>query len=144
ATFDACQDVLNGRNRRTGQPEHPYSGGLFTCAHCGHVITGERIRRRLKDGGVREHSYYRCANNKPGRDHPTVRWKAEDLEQAIVDDLARMRIPTPEIATWFRTTLRDAVDDLTSCQRRQATALAKRKSEFVTMRDRLLNAYLAG
>jgi site-specific DNA recombinase len=66
ATFDACQDVMNGRNRRTGKPEHPLAGGLLRCEFCGQAITGERIRRKLKGGGVREHLYYRCANNHPG------------------------------------------------------------------------------
>src|SRR5262245_52873370 len=35
ATFGACQDVLSGKNRRTGAPEHPLAGGLFQCAYCG-------------------------------------------------------------------------------------------------------------
>jgi hypothetical protein len=135
---------LAGKNRRTGKPEHPLAGGLFTCAYCGQLITGERIRRKLRDGGVREHIYYRCANNHPGPDHPTVRWKADVLEQAVVDDLASMRLPSPEIATWFRTALQAAVTDLTAHRRRQATTLAKRKAELATMQDRLLNAYLAG
>jgi len=144
ATFDACQDVLNGRNRRTGSPELPLAGGLFQCAYCGQSITGERIRRKLKDGGVREHTYYRCANNHPGPDHPRVRWKGDDLEQAVVDDLAQMRLATPEIAAWFRTELGAAVTDLTAYRRRQSKSLAKRKTELATMQDRLLNAYLAG
>ncbi len=143
-TFEACQDVLHGRNRRTGSPNHSLAGGLLTCAYCGQSITGERIRRKLKGGGVREHIYYRCANNHPSPDHPTVRWKSHDLEQAIVDDLARMRLPSPEVATWFRSTLESAISDLTAYRRRQATALAKRTSELATMQDRLLNAYLAG
>ena len=143
-TFDACQDILNGKNRRTGCPEHALAGGLFQCAYCGQSITGERIRRKLKGGGVREHIYYRCANNRPGPDHPTVRWKAEVLEQAVVDDLASLRLPTPEIATWFRSALQAAVLDVTSHQRRQAAALTKRKAELAAMQDRLLNAYLAG
>ena len=144
ATFDACQNILNGRNRRTGSPDIPLAGSLFQCAFCGQSITGERIRRKLKDGGVREHIYYRCANNHPGPKHPRVRWKRDDLEQAIVDDLERLRMPTPAIATWFRTALEAALLDLTAYQRRQATALAKRKSELASMQDRLLNAYLAG
>ncbi len=142
--FEACQDVLHGRNRRTGKPEHPFAGGLLQCAYCGQSITGERIRRKLKGGGVREHLYYRCANNHPGPEHPTVRWTAEELEQAIVADLATMRLPTPEVAAWFRTTLQDALVDLTDYRRRQATMLQKRRSELATMQDRLLNAYLAG
>lgn len=144
ATFDACQGVLNGRNRRTGTPELPLTGGLFRCEYCGQSITGERIRRKLKGGGVREHIYYRCANNHPDPDHPTVRWKADDLERAIVDDLAKMRMTTPEIASWFRTELCAAVNDLTAYRRRQAGSLAKRKTELANMQDRLLNAYLTG
>jgi site-specific DNA recombinase len=61
-TFDLCQDILHGKNRRTTMVEHPLAGGLFKCAHCGQSITGERIRRKLKSGGVREHLYYRCAS----------------------------------------------------------------------------------
>ena len=26
-TFQACQDILKGRSRRTGKPEHPCAGG---------------------------------------------------------------------------------------------------------------------
>jgi hypothetical protein len=103
-----------------------------------------RPRSKLRDGGINEHVYYRCANNHPGPDHPKVRWKADDLEQAVFDDLAAMRMPSPEIAAWFRTALQTAVTDLTAHRRRHATALAKRKSELATMQDRLLNAYLAG
>jgi DNA invertase Pin-like site-specific DNA recombinase len=144
ATFDACQDVLNGRNRRTSTVDHPLAGGLFRCEYCGQAITGERIRRKLKGGGVREHTYYRCSNNHPAPDHPRVRWKSEDIEKAIVEDLDKMRFATPEIAAWFRSELCSAVTDLTAYRRRQATSLAKRKTELVTMQDRLLNAYLAG
>ena len=144
ATFDACQDVLNGKNRRTGAPEHPLAGGLFRCAFCGQSITGERIRRKLRGGGIREHIYYRCANNHPGPEHPTVRWKTEDLEQAVVDDLASLRLPTPEIALWFRSALEAAVLDVTANQRRQTASLARRQTEVAVMQDRLLNAYLAG
>jgi site-specific DNA recombinase len=144
ATFDACQDILGGKNRRTGCPEHALAGGLFQCAYCGQSITGEHIRRKLQGGGIREHIYYRCANNHPGPDHPTVRWKAEDLEQAVVDDLASLRLPTPEIALWFRSALQAAVLDVTANQRRQAASLAKRKAELAGMQDRLLNAYLSG
>jgi site-specific DNA recombinase len=143
-TFDRCQNILHGRNRRTGNPEFPLAGGLITCAFCGQSMTGERIRRKLKSGGVREHIYYRCANNAPGPGHPTVRWKSHELEQAIVEDLSQLRLPTPEFAAWFRLALEDSLTDLLSHQRRRAAALAKRKSELVAMQDRLLNAYLAG
>lgn len=144
ALFERCQDVLHGRNRRTGKPEIPLSGGLLVCAHCGSAITGERIRRRLNGGGVREHLYYRCANNRPEPDHPRVRWRADELEQAIVNDLATLVLPSREIAAWFRTTLKAALDDISATQYRQRQALLKRQSELAAMKDRLLTAHLAG
>ncbi len=143
-TFDACQRILNGKNRRTGNPDIPLSGGLFRCACCGQSITGERIRRRLRSGGVNDHVYYRCANNRPGPNHPRIRWRAEDLDQAVVDDLARLRLPSQEVAEWFRAALSAAFVDTDEYERRQAAAMKKRRSELAGMQDRLLNAYLAG
>lgn len=85
-----------------------------------------------------------CANNHPDPDHSVVRWKANDLEAANVEDLAHLSLPTPLIDAWVRTALQAAVLDLTAYHRRQAKALAKRKSELAAMQDCLLNAYLAG
>jgi site-specific DNA recombinase len=142
--FDACQDVLNGRNRRTGSPQLALSGGLLRCAHCGFAITGERIRRRLRGGVVNEHVYYRCANNHPESSHPKVRWRADDLEEAIARDLSGLRIECPEVRGLVRRTLDEAFTDAVQYQRRQAAALARRRSELAAMHDRLLSAFLTG
>lgn len=144
ATLDTCQNILRGKNRRIGAPEHAFAGGLFRCAYCGQSITGERIRRKLRSGGVREHQYYHCANNHPGADHPRVRWKSVDLEKAVIDDLARLRLPSPQIASWFRAALQAALSDVTTYQRRQVTSLERKRSELAKMQDRLLNDYLGG
>ena len=67
-------------------------------------MTGERIRKKLKTGGFNEHIYYRCANNHPDSDHPKVRWRAKDLEDAVTKDLQTLRL-APEYAAWFRKAL---------------------------------------
>lgn len=146
ATFQACQDILAGKNRKKAavKPDHPLAGGLLRCEHCGALITGETIRRKLRGGGVRKHVYYRCANNLRDSDHPPVRWKAADLEEAIVADLEKLRLPTPEIADWFRKSLHSAFADISTIQRDQTKTLHKRKSELAGMEDRLLNTFLAG
>lgn len=145
ATFLLCQDVLNGKNRRAAPLVNmPLSGGLLTCRHCGAFITGERINRKLKGGGVRVHDYYRCANNHPDDDHPTVRWRAEDLEDAIVADLANFKVPDDEIVGWFRASLQSSFADISDLQRNRRVAQAKRRAELVAMNDRLLNAFLGG
>jgi hypothetical protein len=143
-TFELCQDILQGRNRRTGNPEVPMSGGVLRCAYCGFALTGERIRRRLKDGGIREHLYYRCANNYKPADHPVLRWRAEDLEEAILQDLDSMKMPSAEIAGWFKESLRAVFADAEALTRQQRQMLTKRKTELGHMQDRLLNGYLAG
>ena len=142
-TFEVCQDVLAGRNRRTGNPEHLFAGGLIRCARCGFAMTGERIRRQLRGGGVNEHTYYRCGNNHPDDGHPVVRWREENIEQALLTDFATIRLPDDAI-TWFRDSLRAAFDDVHQLQRQQKQLLGKRKAELAAMQDRLLNGYLTG
>ncbi|MCY2932480.1 MAG: recombinase family protein [Planctomycetota bacterium] len=142
--FQACQEALAGKNRRTRDTiTSPLAGGLFRCSHCGHGITAELIRRRLRRGGVREHLYYRCANNNPGADHPKVRWRAEDIEGAVYKDLAAMKL-NPEEAAWFRQTLAQAFSDVAQTQERRRQALLKRRGELTGAKDRLLSAFLNG
>ena len=142
--FDQCQAILAGKNRRFRKADHSYAGGLFRCAYCGQSLTGERIRRRLRGGEVREHLYYRCANNHRGPDHPPVRWSAEKLEQAVLDELDKLRLPTAELQDWFREALVAAFADVTSHHRRQTQAVDKRRSDLKGQQDRLLNGYLNG
>ena len=142
-TFQACQDILAGRNRRTGNPDIPYSGGLFRCAYCGAAVTGEMIRRRLASGAVNVHVYYKCWNAaEPG--HPDVRWRLDDLEAAFEEVLGALVLPSTEVAAWFREALQAAFADITEHQGRQRQALTKRRTELKTMQDRLLTAYLEG
>ena len=143
-TFEACQDILTGRNRRTGNPDIMLSGCVLRCAVCGYAITGEQIRRKLKNGGRNIHIYYKCSNIYKPKDHPTVSWREEDLEAAILKDLDSMRMPSPEIADWFRDALAEAFSDVSSAQGQRKKMLTKRKSELANMKDRLLNGYIAG
>ncbi len=108
------------------------------------MITGERIRRKLKGGGVRQHTYYRCANNKPGDDHPTVRWREADLEDAIVAELDAMRLPDGETAEWFRRTITGAFGQLRGDKNHQKRVLARKKAEVEKQSERLLSLYLDG
>ncbi len=144
ATFEACQDILHGRNRRTGNPGLAYAGGLFQCEHCGAGITGERIRRKQRDGSIREHIYYRCGNNNPAEDHPTLRWRESDLETAIIEHLDAFRFPSEETATWFRETLEATFNDKQQVERHRRRMLGKRRTELANMQERLLNTHLTG
>lgn len=143
-TFDACQEVLKGRNRRSSTPELPYQGGVFRCAHCGAMMTGERIVRRHNDGSEARHVYYRCANNAPPPEHPKVRWKAADLEAAVIAELETLRIHDEGHAQLIRNTLKAAFADVAKAEADRRRVLSKRHSELKGRLDRLLNAYLEG
>ena len=140
-TFETCQGILKGKNRRISKTNIPLSGGLFRCAFCGQAMTGEVIRKKLKNGGVNEHIYYRCANNNPDSDHPKVRWRAKDLEDAVVEDFQSLRL-APEYADWFRKALTAAFANIGETTAKQRKSLNKRKSEVQGMQEKLLNAYL--
>ena len=142
-TFEICQELLSGKNHRIGKSGIPLSGGLFRCAFCGQAMTGERTRKKLKAGGFNEHIYYRCANNHPDSDHPKVRWRAKELEDAVTKDLQTLRL-APEYAAWFRKALAAAFTNIGETTARQQKALQKRKSEIEGMQEKLLNAYLGG
>lgn len=142
--FRTCHDILNGKNRRGRSADTPLAGGVLRCAYCGFAITGERIRRKLANGQVNEHIYYRCGNNHKPDGHPKVRWRHEDVDAAILSDLQTLQIKRADFRQVVRSTLAASCQDLSNHQNRQRTTLAKRQSELQGMLDRLLNAYLAG
>jgi len=144
ATFDACQDILNGRNRRTGNPDIAYSGGILRCAYCDFAMTGELIRRKLNNGGCNTHVYYRCGNSHPDKGHPKVRWREADIEHAIIREFEALRMPNKATSDWFRDAVEAAFDDVGSATATRRKMVTKRHTELVNMQDRLLNGYLAG
>ena len=73
-----------------------------------------------------------------------MRWREADLEQAILDDLAGLRMPSEEIAEWFRVSVKAAFADVDELQRHRRQSLAKRKTDLANMKDRLLNGFLSG
>ena len=73
-----------------------------------------------------------------------MRWREADLEQAILDDLASLRMPSEEIAEWFRVSVKAAFADVDELQRHRRQSLAKRKTDLANMKDRLLNGFLSG
>ncbi len=143
-TFEACQEALKGRNRRSSTPDLPYQGGVFRCALCGAMMTGERIVRRHIDGTEARHFYYRCANNAPPPNHPVVRWKAAKLEEAVVAELEAMRIHDKGHAQLIRDTLKAAFADVVKIDADRRRVLAKLRSELKGRLDRLMNVYLDG
>lgn len=142
--FERCQNILKGKNRRTGNPEILFSGGILRCAYCGSAMVGECIRRKLRSGGCNIHIYYRCTNNKPSADHPKVRWKEEDIEAAIKSELRHIQMPNQEIRDWARNAIQAFTADTQAAKSDRRKMLRKRKTELATMQNKLLDSFLAG
>lgn len=142
--FERCQDLLKGKNRRLRNANHYLAGGMFVCAHCGYGITGERIVRRMKNGNVHEYIYYRCGNLEPAPDHPVVRWREDQLEEAIQKDLMGLCIPDDERRDWFRRHLATACNDQTMLREQRVRQARKRLTELDQIQQRLLEGYLGG
>ena len=142
--FERCQDLLKGKNRRVRTANHYLAGGMFVCAHCGYGITGERIIRKMKSGKAHEYIYYRCGNLDPAPDHPVVRWRQDQLEEAVQRDLATLRIPDETRREWLKQNLARRCSDQILVREEQNRVARKRLSEIEQMQQRLLDGYLAG
>ncbi len=64
AEYEKAQMIL-GRDGRPNNRKHnsPFTG-LIHCAECGSMITCDVQRKKLKNGNVRMHLYYRCTKKK--------------------------------------------------------------------------------
>lgn len=143
-TFDRCQEIKRGKNRRTGSPDLYLAGGQFKCAVCGYSMTGERVRRPLSDGTIKEYLYYRCGNIEKPTDHKLIRWRVGDLEKAVMGHLAAMRVTKTAARDWFRQTALSALEQRTRLTVQRAAAIRKRVSDLKTMAERLLGMCLSG
>ena len=108
------------------------------------VLRTSELQLELRKRNDRVHDYYRCANNYPEDDHPSVRWRSNDLEDAIIADLSKLKMPDEEVVEWFRSSLQSAFAEISDLQRNQRIALAQRRTELTNKNARLLNAFLAG
>lgn len=143
-TFQACQDILKGKNRRVRDVNLPLAGGLFRCSVCGSALAGEQQRKKQKNGEVKEHVYYRCCNRHKLPDHPLVCWKSDKLETAIVEELKKLKLPNEEITEWFRDSLRAAMKDETTFRKDVVAQLRRRETDLEAKKNKLLDAFLAG
>ncbi len=65
------------------------------------------------------------------------------MEDIVLEEFASFRMP-PDIARWFRTSIRAAFTDVDALHQQKKQMLAKRRTELANMQDRLLNGYLSG
>lgn len=135
ATWDRVQALLGGHVYQSHA--HTYAGDLIACGHCGHPITGEKVRKKSKNGD-RFYTYYRCTYyNKKG--HPRVRVREADLEEQVLAVFAKMKVEDPEVRDWFRLVLASQTRDAQAESLAQRGELQRQETLLVQQQDRLLN-----
>ncbi len=101
ATWDRVQALLGGHIYQSHAIT--YAGDLIQCAHCGHPITGEKVRKKTKTS-ERFYTYYRCTYyTKPG--HPRIRVTEADLDRQVLAVFDKMRVEDEKVRDWFRLVL---------------------------------------
>ena len=139
ATWDRVQALLGGHVYQSHAIT--YAGDLIQCAHCGHPITGEKVRKKTKTG-ERFYTYYRCTYyTKPG--HPRIRVTEADLDRQVLAVFDKMRVEDEKVRDWFRLVLASQTRDSQAESLSQRAELQRQETLLVQQQDRLLNLRLA-
>lgn len=139
STWERVQSLLGGHVYHS--LDITYAGEFMRCGHCGHPITGERVRKKTKDGD-RFYTYYRCTYyTKPG--HPRIRVREADIESQVMAIFGKMRVGDEKVRDWFKLVLASQTRDAQADSLAQRSELQRQETLIVQQQDRLLNLRLA-
>jgi site-specific DNA recombinase len=104
--FDKAQKII----KRKGPYETDRNNFAYTrimkCGECGCGITAEVQKKKLKNGSVNEHVYYRCSKQKGPKSCSMSYIKLNKVEEKIEETLKELDIPK-SLSTWMFQTLRE-------------------------------------
>jgi site-specific DNA recombinase len=139
ATWDRVQVLLGDHVYQSHALT--YAGDVIQCGHCGHPITGEKVRKKMKKG-EKFYTYYRCTYyNRKG--HPRVRVTEADIDQQVLAVFDKMRVEDEEVRNWFRLVLASQTRDAQAESLAQRNELQRQETLLVQQQDRLLNMRLS-
>jgi site-specific DNA recombinase len=139
ATWERVQTLLGGHIYQSHTLT--YASGLIQCGHCGHPVTGEKIKKKTKTS-ERFYTYYRCTRyTKPG--HPRIRITEADLDAQVLAVFDKMRVEDEGVRDWFRLVLASQTRDAQAESLAQRAELQRQETLLVQQQDRLLNMRLS-
>ena len=104
--FDKAQKIIKRKGpHETDRHNFAYTR-IMKCGECGCGITAEVQRKKLKDGSVNEHTYYRCSKQKGPGSCSMSYIKLDKVEEKIEETLNELDIPK-SLSTWMFQTLRE-------------------------------------
>mgnify|MGYP001021163072 CR=1 FL=1 len=139
-TWDRVRVLLGHKVYRSH--DMVYAGGLVTCGHCGHPITGETKEKQTKTG-IRQYVYYRCARYHCG-DHPRIRLKEQCVDDQLLAMFREIYPTVPAVRSWLVTVLQKKIEDGHQAGNQRASELKRLHSLSLGQQAELLNLRLTG
>ena len=138
ATFDAVQDVLAGKKKKTpklGRTANPnlYLRKYLTCPVCGHALTGATSKG---NGGY--YTYYFCSN-----DHKHLNVRAEEVNNGFAKYVSSLK-PNKAVLNLYSAILEDIRGDAVKDNRAKADKLQEQLATVNKRIDTLADKYLDG
>ena len=139
--FDEAQEMLRHRGQPERKPKNepqPYCG-LFSCASCGMMITGEHKFKRQKNGNVHEYTYYRCTKKSKTIKCSESAVREKELDRQLSSLIQKVSLPKD----WAEELLKMAEKDFNNSAP-SLTACVKEKEEKIFSLSKKLERLLAG
>lgn len=138
ATFDAVQDVLDGKRKKQPKLSKPINPNLYlrkflVCPVCGHVLTGATSK-----GNGGHYTYYFC-----GGDHKHLNKRAEDVNKGFVDYTSKLK-PNKAVLALYNEILNDVRGDAIKENQKQADNLELELNNINSRIDRVNDLYFDG
>ncbi len=116
---------------------------LMQCGECGCCITAEIQKKKLKDGTVNEHTYYRCSKQKgPGTCSQSY-MKLNEVEKEIEKTLSSIDIPK-SLGGWMIDVLREEFKDEQESQKQVLENLKQAHERYENQLKNLFDMRMNG
>lgn len=104
--FDKAQKVIKRKTPHESDKNKFAYTRTMRCEECGCIITAEIQKRKLRDGTINEHVYYRCSKQKGPGSCSMPYLKLNRVEDKINETLDGLSIPK-SLSAWMFETLRE-------------------------------------
>lgn len=105
AEYDRAQKILGDRGCPRQAPKREFAyRGFLRCGECGCSITAQLKHKRLKDGSIKQYTYYHCTRKKPCDQRKVV--NEEILEEELYALLDSWTIH-PKLEEWGLEAIRE-------------------------------------
>ncbi|MCH9031166.1 MAG: recombinase family protein [candidate division Zixibacteria bacterium] len=136
--FDQVQIVLSGNGNYSKPRNLNFSfNNLMRCKICGCKVIGERARKIVRNGSIREYIYYHCTFSK-GKEFHSRKYLNEQMLIDGLDEIVRPIQISDDLTEWMTSVLETAQYDTHKFQQGKLKGLRLRKAKCET---RLSNFY---